>query len=110
MKYRVFDWTPRSYEKNYLSRYDFNEAQMAAWWRRRLDKKKSSKWWKSDDDWIWVTTRRWKSLQFYKREDPDKPVEYKLPRRKRWVRRWKWVKPISSTTWKHLTPKPKTNG
>jgi hypothetical protein len=30
MKYRVFDWTPRSYEKNYLSRYDFNEAQMAA--------------------------------------------------------------------------------
>ncbi len=110
MKYRVFDWTPRSYEKNYLSRYDFNEAQMAAWWRRKLDKKKSSKWWKSDDDWIWVTTRRWKSLQFYKREDPDKPVEYKLPRRKRWVRRWKWVKPISSTTWKHLTPKPKTNG
>lgn len=110
MKYRVFDWVSRSYEKNYLSKYDFNDAQMAAWWWKPLDKKSSSKWKKSKDDWIWVTTRRWKSIQFYKREDPDKPVEYKLPRRKRWVRKWSWVKPISPTTWKHLTPKPKTNG
>jgi len=110
MRYRVFDWTPRDYQRNYLSEYDFNQAKYAQWWRMPLEKKSTGKWWKSGDDWIWVTTRRWKSLQFYKREDPDKPVEYRLPRRKRRVRRWKWVKPISSTTWKHLTPKPKTNG
>ena len=109
MKFRVYDWTPRTYEKDYLSRWDFNEARYWLWWWEPLDKKSSGKW-KKSDDWIWVTSKRWKALQFYKREDPDKPVEYKLPRRKRWVRRWKWVKPISSTTWKHLTPKPKQNG
>lgn len=109
MKYRVYDWISRDYEKNYLSKFDFNEARYWLWWWKPLDKKSSGRW-KKADDWIWVTTRRWKSLQFYKREDPDKPVEYKLPRRKRWVRKWKWVKPISTTTWKHLTPKPKQNG
>ena len=83
------------------------EGYVVKW--KKLEKKSSGKW-KKQDDWIWVTTRRWKALQFYKREDIDKPVEYRTPRRKRWVRKWKGVSPISTTTWKHLTPKPKTNG
>ena len=110
IKYRVYNWTPRTYWKNYLSRYEFNEARYWIWWWTKLQKKSSGKWWKNKDDWIWVSTRRWKSIQFYKREDINKPVEYRLPWRKRWVRKWSWVKPISTTTWKHLTPKPKTNG
>ena len=109
MKYRVYNWTPRTYEKDYLSEWDFNQARYWIWWWKKLEKKSSGKW-KKQDDWIWVTTRRWKALQFYKREDIDKPVEYRTPRRKRWVRKWKGVSPISTTTWKHLTPKPKQNG
>ena len=29
MRYRVFDWTPRDYQRNYLSEYDFNKAKYA---------------------------------------------------------------------------------
>lgn len=108
--YRVFDRTPRGSQQSYLSRYDYNQAMMYSWWWTSPQSKPSSRWWWNNDDWIWVSSRRWKSIQFYKREDPDKPVEYRLPRRKRWVKRWSWVKPISTTTWKHLTPKPKING
>lgn len=107
MKYRVFDWTPRTYEKDYLSKFDFNQARRYAWWTTKLQEK-TSKWkWSKNDNWIWVTSKRWKSIQFYKREDIDKPVEYKTPWRKRWVKKWSGVKPISSRTWKNLTPNPK---
>lgn len=109
MKYRVYNRLPRTYERNYLTRSEFDEAKHAMWWRTKLQKKTSWRWSKSQDDTIWVSFKRWKALQFYKREDIDKPVEYKTPRRKRWVRRWSWVQPISTTTWKHLTPKPKIN-
>ena len=27
MKYRVFNWIPREYERDYLSRFDFNNAK-----------------------------------------------------------------------------------
>lgn len=109
MKYRVYNWIPREYERDYLSRFDFNNAKYWIWWWTKLQKK--SYWrWKKDDDTIWVSHRRWKSIKFYNREDIDKPVEYRTPWRKRWVRKWSWVKPISVTTWKHLTPKPKKNG
>lgn len=107
--YRVFDWTPIGWQPNYLSEWEFENAKRAqaqAWyWKRSTsDQKKKSSWGKTQDDTIGVSSRRWKALQFYKREDPDKPVEYRLPWRKRWVRRWSWVQPISTTTWKHLTP------
>lgn len=110
IKYRIFDWTPRDHWQNYLSKLDYNTAKIAQWWRTQLRKTSSGKFSKQKDDWIWVSTRRGKAIQFYKREDIDKPVEYRTPWRKRWVRRWSWVKPISPTVWKHLTPKPKTNG
>lgn len=110
LKYRVYNWIPRTYERNYLSRSEFNEAKFWMWWWTKLQNKKSWFWWKSQEDTIWLSSRRWKSIQFYKREDIDKPVEYRIPWRKRWVRKWSWVKPISATTWKHLTPKPKKNG
>lgn len=109
IKYRVYDWTPRDYWQRYVTKLEYNQARMFQWWWAKPENKPSW-WWKAKDDWIWFSLRRWKALQFYKREDPDKPVEYRLPRRKRWVKKWSWVKPISSTTWKHLTPKPKTNG
>ncbi len=107
--YRVFDWTPIGWQPNYLSEWEFENAKRAqaqAWyWKRSTsDQKKKSSWGKTQDDTIGVSSKRWKALQFYKREDPDKPVEYRLPWRKRWVRRWSWVQPISTTTWKHLTP------
>lgn len=108
LKYRVFDWIPRTYEKDYLSRYDFDEAKRSLWWFTSIQKKKDSSWlWSIDGDrpgWTW---KRWKAIAFYKQEDINKPVEYRTPRRKRRVRRWSWVKPISTRTWKSLTPKPK---
>lgn len=110
-KYKVFDWTPREYQKNYLSERDFEQAKRAQaqfmyhWENPNVSKK--SKWGKSQDDTIGVTSRRWKAFQFYKMEDPNKAVEYRLPWRKRWVRKWSWTKPIAPTTWKHLTPTPK---
>jgi hypothetical protein len=109
--YRVYDWTPRYWTPNYLSEADFEaakraQAQFMYHWDNPNSSKKSS-WWKSQDESIGVSSRRGKSIQFYKREDPDKPVEYKIPWRKRWVRRWSWTKPIATTTWKHLTPTPK---
>ena len=66
-------------------------------------------WWKSwwwgwwnDDNWIWVSTKRGKAFQFYKMEDPEKPVEYHRPWRARLVRRWSWNAPIASSTRKRL--------
>lgn len=110
-KYRVFDWTPRSNPKDYLSESEFlaakrRMANSRQWWPASTSSN-SYKWKSNSDDWIWVSTRRWASLAFVKREDIDKPTEYKLPRRKRRVKKWSWVKPISTTTWKHLTPTPK---
>lgn len=108
--YRVFDWSPRSWNQNYLSEREFESAKRAQQqFMYHWENPNSSKsWWgKWEDETIWVSSKRGKALQFYKREDPDKPTEYKLPWRKRWVRRWSGVKPISTTTWKHLTPTPK---
>lgn len=109
--YRVYDWTPRTWTPNYLSNAEFEAAKRAQeqfmYWGRQSDSSQKKSSGKSKDDWIWVSTKRGKALQFYKREDPDKPVEYKLPWRKRRVRRWSGAKPISTTTWKHLTPTPK---
>lgn len=111
-KYRVFDWTPRSWQTNYLSEWEFEQARKAQnnfmYHGENPNTAAKKAWWsKSQDDTIGVSTRRGKAIQFYKREDPDKPVEYKIPWRKRWVRRWSGVQPISTTTWKHLTPTPK---
>lgn len=109
--YRVFDWTPRTYPQDYLSESEFlaakrRMANSRQWWPASTSSN-SYRWKSNSDDWIWVSTRRWASLAFVKREDIDKPTEYKLPRRKRRVKKWSWVKPISTTTWKHLTPTPK---
>lgn len=111
-KYRVFDRTPRGWQYNYLSEWEFEQAKRAQaqfgfGWRSSTETTKKSSWGKTQEDSIGVSSRRWKAIQFYKREDIDKPVEYKTPWRKRWVRRWSWQQPISPTTWKHLTPKPK---
>ena len=111
-KYRIFNWTPRQYDQNYLSEWEFAAAkraqdQFSYHGENPNTSAKRTSWWKSDDDWIGVSSRRGKSIQNYKREDIDKPVEYKTPWRKRWVRRWSWQKPIATTTWKHLTPTPK---
>lgn len=110
--YRVFDWTPRSSAPNYLSEAEFMQAKnrqaMIRWGSSQSNSYQPKGGKNNDGDGILVTARRGKAFQFYKMEDPDKPVEYKLPWRKRWVRRGSWVKPISTTTWKHLTPKPKS--
>lgn len=111
-KYRNLNWMPNK-EKDYLSEADFYLAKMrldnvmGRWtskWPLAAKQKKWSWWWKWQDDWIWVSTRRWKSIKFVKQEDINKPVEYKTPRRKRWVKKWNWNDAITTTTWKHLSP------
>ena len=112
LKYRIFDWTPRDYQTDYLKYNEFvkaknnynNAISKGSWWSS--NKKQEGKWQKKDDG-VWVTTKRGKSIQFYKMEDIDKPVEYKTPRRKRRVNKWSWTKPMWSTMWKHLTPSQK---
>lgn len=111
-KYRIFDRTPRTYDQNYLSEWEFESAKRAQsqfmyHWQNPSTSAKKTSWWKQDQDTIWVSSRRGKSIQNYKREDIDKPVEYRTPWRKRWIRKWSWQLPISTTTWKHLTPTPK---
>ena len=59
-----------------------------------------------DSGGVWGMSQRGKAMPFVKEEDPYKNVEYKVPYRKRWVRRWSWFKPISPATWKRLTPTP----
>lgn len=115
-KYRIYDWIPKEYNRDYLKENEYKKIKdqlikNKVWltWGWSSSWKKSS-WnfaWNQQDDGVWFTLKRGKALQFYKREDIDKPVEYKTPWRKRWVKRWSWVKPISTTTWKHLTPTPK---
>lgn len=111
MKYRIFDWTPKWYWVDYLKYADFVKAKdnydKIAWNTWTSSSSKNKKWWTVKDDWIWVSTRRGKSIQFYKTEDIDKPVEYRLPWKKRRVKKWWWNDPIKSTTWKSLSPKPK---
>ena len=114
MKYRIFDWTPRDYQTDYLKYSEFVKAknnfakQQASGKWTSWDSDKNKKWsWQKKDDGVWVTTKRGKSIQFYKMEDIDKPVEYKTPRRKRRVNKWSWTKPMWSTMWKHLTPSQK---
>lgn len=105
LKYRVYDWTPTEYNRNYLRETDYDKIRQLMWkvWSWRSLSSKWSSWSHWDDDVsVWVSSSRWKSIQFYKREDPDKPVEYKVPWRKRWVKKWKWVDPIGASTWKRL--------
>lgn len=111
LKYRVFNWIPTEYQQDYLRYNEFLKAKAnleksALRWSWAANKKQQGKWQKKDDG-VWVTTKRGKSIQFYKMEDIDKPVEYKTPRRKRWVNKWSWTKPMWSTMWKHLTPSQK---
>lgn len=108
-------WPRKSYERDYLRESEFLKAKRAIdlrWVRSIADVKAKAnaaiaRGKGKDDNWILSVGRRGKSIANYVREDIDKPVEYKTPWRKRWVRKWKWVAPISTTTWKHLTPKPR---
>ena len=110
-KYRVFDWTPKSGTPNYLTESDFDAAKRAQnqfmYHGENPNSSKKSSWGKTQEESIGVSSRRWKAFQVYKMEDPNKAVEYRLPWRKRWVRKWSGTKPIAPTTWKHLTPTPK---
>lgn len=110
-KYKVYDWTPTKYNVDYLSETDYYKIRElmwklwgwswgSGWWAWGS---KSWRWsWGNGEANIWVSTKRGKAFQFYKMEDPDKPVEYARPWRARFVKKWSWNDPISTTTWKQL--------
>lgn len=106
--YRIYNWKPTQHNVDYLSETDYYNIQelmknlrtaVWAWWSWWSKKKWS--WW---TEWpsIWVSSKRGKAFQFYKMEDPNKPVEYVRPWRARFVKKWKWYEPIKTTTWKML--------
>lgn len=110
-QFRDRNYVQRLYTPDYLRESEFRkakEAQERAWLQVGRSQAASKGWGYGKMDWgPGLVTKTWKAIAVYKREDIDKPVEYKLPWRKRWVRKWKWVDPIWSSTRKRLTPKLK---
>lgn len=114
VNWRPAHWSAKSsYPVDYLKESEYLRAKRTIELRGihsladAKSKSKSSGFFGKQKDGIMAMGRRGKSIANYVREDIDKPVEYRLPWRKRWVRKGKGLDPISTITWKHLTPKPR---